>query len=217
MLRPSGGMWCGRKPSASNRMRGAMMETFRREESGQTLIYVALSLVTLLLFVALAIEAGHLYSERRRMQNAADAGALAGVRELCLGSAAPTAMAVARTYAVTKNGATWATPVASGTVTICQCAGERQSLLRGARRDRPRVDDGGGQRTGPLPEHHRRLSHLAYYSQQSSVSGTTRAGLRSISASTISTATRPSISATTSSPAERGLSTRMVFRRPQQL
>ena len=70
--------------------------------------------MTLLLFVALAIEAGHLYSERRRMQNAADAGALAGVRELCLGSAAPTAVAVARTYAVTKNGATWATPVASG-------------------------------------------------------------------------------------------------------
>ena len=92
-----------------------MMKTIEREESGQTLVYVALSLVTLLLFVALAIEAGHLYSERRRMQNAADAGALAGVRELCLGSAAPTAVAVARTYAVTKNGATWATPVASGT------------------------------------------------------------------------------------------------------
>jgi hypothetical protein len=91
-----------------------MMKTIGREESGQTLVYVALSLVTLLLFVALAIEAGHLYAERRRMQNAADAGALAGVRELCLGSAAPTAVAVARTYAVTKNGATWATPVASG-------------------------------------------------------------------------------------------------------
>jgi Flp pilus assembly protein TadG len=91
-----------------------MMKRIGREESGQTLVYVALSLVTLLLFVALAIEAGHLYAERRRMQNAADAGALAGVRELCLGSAAPTAVAVARTYAVTKNGATWATPVASG-------------------------------------------------------------------------------------------------------
>ena len=92
-----------------------MIKTIGREESGQTLVYVALSLVMLLLFVALAIEAGHLYSERRRMQNAADAGALAGVRELCLGNAAPTAVAVARTYAVTKNGATWATPVASGT------------------------------------------------------------------------------------------------------
>jgi hypothetical protein len=91
-----------------------MMKTFEREESGQTLVYVALSLVTLLLFVALAIEAGHLYAERRRMQNAADAGALAGVRELCLGGTAPTAVAVARTYAVTKNGATWATPEASG-------------------------------------------------------------------------------------------------------
>ncbi len=62
-----------------------MMKTIEREESGQTLVYVALSLVTLLLFVALAIEAGHLYAERRRMQNAADAGALAGVRESCLG------------------------------------------------------------------------------------------------------------------------------------
>ena len=189
-----------------------MMKTIEREESGQTLVYVALSLVTLLLFVALAIEAGHLYAERRRMQNAADAGALAGVRELCLGGAAPTAVAVARTYAVTKNGATWATPVASGQIPVRQCAGERQSLLRGTRRDRPRVDDGGGQRAGPLPEHHERLSHLADYGQEDTVSSAVPSDAEATRPSTLrsttSIAIRSSMSATTSSPAETPVSQR---------
>lgn len=55
-----------------------------RKESGQTLVHVALMMVVLLGFLALAIDVGLLYSERRRMQNAADAGALAGAREICL-------------------------------------------------------------------------------------------------------------------------------------
>ena len=56
-----------------------------RHENGQTLIYVALGMVVLLGFVALAIDVGYVYGERRRMQNAADAGALAGAHDLCLG------------------------------------------------------------------------------------------------------------------------------------
>jgi hypothetical protein len=39
--------------------------------------------VVLFLFLALAIDMGHIYAERRRCQNAADAGALAGARERC--------------------------------------------------------------------------------------------------------------------------------------
>jgi len=75
-----------------------------RHENGQTLIYVALGMVVLLGFVALAIDVGYVYGERRRMQNAADAGALAGAHELCLGNGAGAAVATARDYA-TRNGA----------------------------------------------------------------------------------------------------------------
>jgi len=55
-----------------------------RAQRGQTLVTVALLMVVFMGFLALAIDVGLLLSERRRMQNAADAGALAGARELCL-------------------------------------------------------------------------------------------------------------------------------------
>jgi hypothetical protein len=55
------------------------------QESGQSLVYTALAMTVLVLIVALAVDAGHWYFERRRMQNAADAGALAGAWELCFG------------------------------------------------------------------------------------------------------------------------------------
>jgi len=67
-------------------------------EQGQALIQVALTLVVLLLFVALAIDVGNAYSKRRLMQNAADAAALAGARELCLGNGPTAASARARQY-----------------------------------------------------------------------------------------------------------------------
>jgi len=56
-----------------------------RKQSGQVLIQVALMIGVLLLMAALAVDVGNMYAERRRMQNAADAGALAGARDLCLG------------------------------------------------------------------------------------------------------------------------------------
>jgi hypothetical protein len=49
-----------------------------RSESGQSLILIAVSMLAVLAMLALAIDFGLAYSERRRMQNAADAGALAG-------------------------------------------------------------------------------------------------------------------------------------------
>ena len=60
-----------------------------RGTSGQTLIIVAIAMLVLALFVALAIDGGHLLAERRRMQNAADAGALAGAWEICFGTEDP--------------------------------------------------------------------------------------------------------------------------------
>ena len=59
-----------------------------RTERGQTLVLVALLLVAMLAMVALAIDGGNAYSERRQMQTAADAGALAAARARCLGDAA---------------------------------------------------------------------------------------------------------------------------------
>lgn len=69
-------------------------------EDGQVLIQVTLMLVVLLAFVGLAIDGGLVYAERRHMQNAADAGALAGARELCLGHTASEAEAKAREYLI---------------------------------------------------------------------------------------------------------------------
>ncbi|MHB0876201.1 MAG: pilus assembly protein TadG-related protein [Anaerolineae bacterium] len=56
-------------------------------ERGQTLVMVALLLVALLAITALAIDGGNAYYERRQMQTAADAGALAAARAQCLGEA----------------------------------------------------------------------------------------------------------------------------------
>ncbi len=73
-------------------------------ERGATLVYVALIMVVLLAFVALAVDVGHLYAERRHMQNAADAGALAGAYELCFGTASAWET-TAESYATTNNRA----------------------------------------------------------------------------------------------------------------
>lgn len=55
------------------------------DERGDSLILVALSLLVLLGLLALAIDVGFAYSERRHMQNAADAGALAGAAVMMTG------------------------------------------------------------------------------------------------------------------------------------
>ena len=59
-----------------------------KEQRAQTLILVALMLTVLLGFVALSLDGGNAYLQRRRMQNAADAGALAAARAKCMGTPA---------------------------------------------------------------------------------------------------------------------------------
>jgi hypothetical protein len=75
-----------------------------RKDDGQSLIQFALMIVMLLAFVSLAVDAGNVFSVRRKLQNAADAAALAAARELCLGHSAGQARTTASTYLV-KNGA----------------------------------------------------------------------------------------------------------------
>lgn len=51
-------------------------------EHGQAIVILALAMIVLLAFAALAIDGGNAYVNRRRAQNGADAGALAGAHEL---------------------------------------------------------------------------------------------------------------------------------------
>ena len=60
------------------------------KEKGQVIVLVALMLMTLLGLTAIAIDLSHVFVQRRNMQNAADAGALAGARLVSLFSADPT-------------------------------------------------------------------------------------------------------------------------------
>lgn len=96
------------------------MNRYRR---GQVLVLTALALFALVAFVALAVDVGNVYRERRHMQNAADAGALAGAREICFGD--PTqAEARAREYAVDRNGAQGSEITVSGGFTVTVVATE---------------------------------------------------------------------------------------------
>jgi hypothetical protein len=61
------------------------------DERGQAIVIVAFAMVVLLLFAALAIDGGNAYVERRRSQNAADAAALAGARQIWIQRSVPNA------------------------------------------------------------------------------------------------------------------------------
>lgn len=53
-----------------------------QRQDGQSLILIALLMVAMIAFAGLVIDGGNAYAMRRRAQNAADAGALAGAQEL---------------------------------------------------------------------------------------------------------------------------------------
>ena len=59
-----------------------MLTNLRRSKKAQSLVIVALSATALFGIIALGLDAGRLYFQRRDVQNAADAGALAGAQEL---------------------------------------------------------------------------------------------------------------------------------------
>jgi hypothetical protein len=95
-----------------------MSSLTERERNGQVLVQVAMLMVVFLLFLAIAIDVGNILTERRRMQNAADAGALAGAWEICFGDPAR-AETTAQEYAVDRNGAQMAdVSIAGGEVTV---------------------------------------------------------------------------------------------------
>src|SRR5438874_2026261 len=73
---------------------------------GKVLVLVALTLTVLLAMVGLTVDSGLLQTARRRVQNAADAGALAAAMELLRGQNLMTASAVATNLIQNQNGMT---------------------------------------------------------------------------------------------------------------
>ena len=63
-------------------MSRATIRRTMREHRGATIIFVALAMVMILGFAALAVDVGYLYVVRNQLQNAADSGALAGAQVL---------------------------------------------------------------------------------------------------------------------------------------
>ena len=81
---------------------------FHRDECGQTIILVALSLPLILGFVGMATDVGSLFMDKRQMQTAADAAALAGALNITNGtwSSAAAAAGTANGFTNGTNGAT---------------------------------------------------------------------------------------------------------------
>jgi hypothetical protein len=93
-----------------------------QSESGQVIVFLAVGLILLMGIVALAIDGGMLYSDRRHAQNAADAAALAG------GSGAA--------YYMRVNGINY-TSFLCGTTTVIntQSAAEHQAIIIAGQND----------------------------------------------------------------------------------
>lgn len=87
------------------------MRSTLRTGDGQILALLALSLPVFLALLGFAIDVGHLRYEKRNLQNAADAAALAAAAEIriCGGVADCPAMQAAASYALQENGYTGAT------------------------------------------------------------------------------------------------------------
>lgn len=81
-----------------------MLGPAMRHERGQVLAIFAIGLVALLGFTALAIDIGRMVSERRHLQNAADAGVLAACQKLIDGASDADAAAAGRQVALINLG-----------------------------------------------------------------------------------------------------------------
>src|SRR5580658_4608064 len=64
------------------------MTTRRKSEAGQSLIFVALLMFVLLAIMGLGIDMGYMRYQKGRLQEAADAGAIAGAGEVLYGTTA---------------------------------------------------------------------------------------------------------------------------------
>src|SRR5215211_1651761 len=113
-----------------------------RSERGQSAVIVALLFVALVGMLALVLDGGNGFLHRRQVQNAADAGALAGAREWCISHNATSAANRALEYAVTRNGAMEADVVVSGGIVTVTASDTIQTSF-GAVLGQPELVAGG--------------------------------------------------------------------------
>lgn len=79
-------------------------EIIKIKDRGQSLVLLAIMMFVLMGMLALIIDGGMAYAQRRAAQNAADAAALAGAEEMCKGSSETAIRQMATNY-VNNNGA----------------------------------------------------------------------------------------------------------------
>ncbi len=80
-----------------------MNQKLLRKNSGQVLVFFTIALLVLLAILALIMDGGNVFLNRRTAQNAADAGALAGARTLCITKDTSQAQFMAQQYATVHN------------------------------------------------------------------------------------------------------------------
>lgn len=80
-----------------------LFSRFYREEDGGVFLFVGLSAITLIAFVGLAIDLGNWYTEKRKLQTAADTVAIAAALERSRGASAGDVLVRAKAVAL-KNG-----------------------------------------------------------------------------------------------------------------
>jgi hypothetical protein len=90
---------------------------FKQFEKAQIIPIVVVALIVLIAFAALLIDGGSIMLNRRTAQAAADAGAMAGARELCVTSGA-NPLEVAENYAFMNGAATADAQLESGIINI---------------------------------------------------------------------------------------------------
>jgi Flp pilus assembly protein TadG len=73
-----------------------LLRRFPRRPSGQVFLLVTVALVVLIGMAALAVDIGNLWTTRRLMQSAADAGAVAGADEIAIGGSGSAITAAAK-------------------------------------------------------------------------------------------------------------------------
>ncbi len=94
-----------RRGPSTWRSRWSKKVGLKRGSPGQSLVLVGLMLVALIGMLALVMDGGFAYMRRRAAQVAADAGALAGARELCVTGDPALAVDAAIDYTVNRNDA----------------------------------------------------------------------------------------------------------------
>ena len=99
--------------------KGSPNSARRSLQRGQTLVLVALMMIVFIGMLAVVLDGGYAFMQKRNAQTAADAGAMAGARELCLTGDVNLATEAAADYAITRNRALEADIIiVSGDVTV---------------------------------------------------------------------------------------------------